>query len=294
MAKADASEPAAEAAMMRRWARHWLRSCRQMPVRALAVLDRGAPSLEKRVHEFRRLMKAWRALLRLAPARLAEGAGEVRADVGRLRRAFGAARDATVIAAALKRVGFERIPPAEEAAVEAGKLLREQGDAVRAELRRLSAAMEQWSVAGETGDFLVLAYRRSYRRARRGARRDPRRMGLKRLHRWRSAVVDLGYQCGFFQSSGSARLRKQAEAAERLRTHLGHVFDLDLARNYLAGAPAGEDDARVLHRIEREIGKRRRKAARLADRLLDRRPRSAGAHLRTAMERNPPPRTRLA
>jgi CHAD domain-containing protein len=292
-----ATAGAREAAMMRRWARQWLRSCREMPARALAVLGREASAPEKRVHDFRRLMKAWRALLRLAPAGLVVEARAIRSDVARLRRTFGAVRDATMVAATLKRLRPELVL-ADEGRAEADKLLLEHGVAVRAELERLSMAMAGWSVAGETGDFLVLAFRHSYRRARREARRNPRRMNLKRLHCWRSAVIDLGYQLAFFQPAGPARLRRQTKEAERLRGHLGQIVDLDIARAYLAAGPSDGGGVQacgeIKREIEREVARRRRKAARLAGRLFDRRARVAGARLRAAMEDHPPRRVRLS
>lgn len=279
--------------MMRRWARHWLRSCREMPARALAVLDRDDRDPAGRIHEFRRLMKAWRALLKLAPAGLAEEEQAVRWGVARLRRGFGMARDAVVIARVLGTLGPDHASQ-DDAQAAAEALLREQGDAVRAELRRLSDEMARWSLSDETGGFLTRTFRDSYRRARRRTRRDPRRMNLKCLHGWRTMVVDLGYQLRFFQPADPVRLRPQVERAERLRSRLGNVIDLDMARAYLAERPPTEDGERLADEISRRIARQRRKAAKLARRLFDRRPKRVSARLREAIGLHSPRRVSFA
>lgn len=292
MANTSATKPQARAAMTRRWARHWLRCCREMPVHAQAVLDRYDDGPARRIHEFRRLMKAWRALLKLAPPGLAEEENAVRAGAARLRRGFGMARDKAVIAKVLGTLAPEQ-PSQDDAQAVAETLLREQGDAVRAELQRLSGEMEGWSLTDEAGGFLVRAFRRSYRQARRQARRDPRRMKLKRLHGWRTMIVDLGYQLSFFQPADAPRFRQQAEVAERLRAHLGNAIDLDMVRAYLAESPWTGDGERLANEIARRIARHRRKAAKLAERLLERRPVRVGAHLREAMGRHTPRRISL-
>ncbi|CAM5769661.1 CHAD domain-containing protein [Bosea minatitlanensis] len=281
---------------MRHWARHWLRTCRRMPLRALDRLARDGIAPEQTIHEFRRLMKAWRALLKLAPAGLSQQARAVRAAAGRLRRGFGPSRDRAVIAGVLRKLCPQRLPPddAEAAAAAAGALLREQGEAVRTELRRLSAAMAEWSLADETGDFLVRACGRSYRRARRRARKDARRMSIERLHDFRSAVVDLGCQLGFLAPAESAGLRRQAALAERLRSRLGRAIDLDMARTCLAAEAGMADGGRLMREIERRIARQRRRASKLADRLLARRPGRVRARLAAALGRHPPGRASFA
>lgn len=276
--------------MTRRWARHWLRSCREFPARALAVLDRREEDPGRTIHEFRRLMKAWRALLKLAPAELAEEGKAVRGAVGGLRRGFGIARDTAVVAKVLSALCPDHASE-DDAQDAAAVLLAEQGDAVRDELRRLSAEMARWSVSDETGDFLVRAFRRSYRLARRHGRRDPRRMDAEHLHEWRSMIVDLSYQLSFFAPADPAGLGQQAKAAERLRSRLGNAIDLGMVRAHLAERPALDGVDALAQEIPRKIAKQRRKAAKLAKRLLARRPRRAGADLREAMERRPPRRT---
>lgn len=285
----------ARAAMMRRWSRHWLRSCREMPGRALVVLDRHDDDPGRQIHEFRRLMKAWRSLLKLAPPGLADEGKAIRAGVGRLRRGFGTARDSAVIAKVLGKLCPDRAPKgdAEAATAAAAALLRDQGDAVRTELRTLSVAMTGWSLPNETGEFLAQGFRRSYRRARRQARENPRRMSVEHLHDWRTMIVDLSYQLSFFAPADSARLRRQAGMAERLRARIGNAIDLDMARAYLAREAPPTSGERLAHEIERKLARQRRRAAKLAGRLLARRPRRERADLATALGRRPPRRVSL-
>lgn len=283
--------PRDEPTMMRRWARHWLRSCREVPSRALRLIDRMDRNPEKRVHDFRRLMKAWRSLLKLAPAALGDEAKAARAEIKQLRRSFGAARDATVVARTLSEI----VPgqAARAGAPAAEPVPRQQLDGARERLGRLSAEMERWSVASEGGGFLLAAFKRTYRKARRGARHDPVEMGLRRLHAWRTAVIDLGYQLSFFKPVDPESIERHEGEVDRLRSHLGAVVDLDMARKRLAGSvPAKRRDG-AKRRIERKIVKRRRKAARIADRLLDERPKTVCAHLADGLAHREPRRIRF-
>lgn len=282
--------------MMRRWARHWLRTCREVPSRALRLIDRMDRNPEKRIHDFRRLMKAWRSLLKLAPAALAEEAKAARGEIKRLRQSFGAARDATVVAKTLSDVLPDDVLP-EHAATTGARAVppvpREGLDTARTRLGHLSAEMERWSVASEGGGFLLSAFKRTYRKARRGTRRDPMRMGLKRLHAWRTAVIDLGYQLSFFKPADPDTIERHEGQLDRLRSHLGSVVDLDMARERLAGSVPAKRRNGAERRIERKIVKRRRKAARIAHRLLDERPKAMCARLADGLARREPRRIRF-
>jgi CHAD domain-containing protein len=278
--------------MMQRWARHWLRTCREMPPRARRLLEGFDRNPEKRIHDFRRVMKAWRSLLKLAPAALADEAKAVRAEIKQLRQSFGAARDATVVAKTLNEVLPEPLNGTEPPGA-APKPSPQELDAVRTKLDDLAAEMEGWSVAAEDGGFLLGAFKRTYRKARRRARRDPEQMAVKRLHAWRTAIIDLGYQLVFFQPSDPTALAPQAGAADRLRSHLGNVVDLDMARTHLAGLLPPQRRAGAEELIDRSIAKRRKKAARIAGTLLDERPKLLCAHLAESMTSREPRRIKL-
>jgi CHAD domain-containing protein len=291
--------------MMQHWARHWLRTCRNMPKRALRLIDDAQADPEKKVHAFRRLMKAWRSLLKLAPDSLAQEARMMRAEIRTLRRGFGAARDAVVLARTLKdalgKSLFERLPKPEG---EAGSPavpsdLRRRLAAARIKLGRLSVEMTRWSVAGEDGAFLLKGFERACRKTRRRLHRDPLRMSLKRLHASRTAVVDLCYQLQLFRPAEATDLALRGELTERLRSHLGAVVDLDLARRHLitlmpAGHRAKGEHKKAEHKIVRRALKRRGKAARLARRLLDERPKALRARLGEMMALREPRRVKLS
>jgi CHAD domain-containing protein len=277
--------------MMRLWARHWLDFCRGMPLRGRRLLDGIERDPARRVHDFRRLMKAWRSLLKLAPRSLAEEAAALRAEIKQLRRSFGATRDAVVVARTLQELspkagGKLASPPDQAPAPETVAAMRDALD-------RLSVRMEAWSVAGERGGFLLAAFRRSYRKARRAARHDPRRMSLKRLHAWRTRVIDLGYQLSFFQPAAPFYYKEQIEAVERLRTHLGAVVDLDMADRRLAIAAEAEPLTKLRKKLGRRVARQRGKAAAMIGRVLGERPRTACAHLAAAMTHQEPRRIRL-
>ena len=279
-------------ALMRLWAQHWLAVCREMPLHGRRLLDRLENDPAKGIHDFRRLMKAWRSLLKLSPAALEQDSAQLRADIKRLRQNFGATRDAAVVARTLQ----ELLPG------ERGRLLEPPPDpmplpetivSMQTELDRLAARMEEWSVAGDRGVFLLAAFRRSYRKARRAARRDPRRMSLKHLHAWRTRIIDLGYQLSFFQPADPGHYKEQIEAVERLRTHLGAVVDLDLAERQLAETAAIKPLRKVRKKLRRRAGKQRGKAAGMVEPVLDTRPKAVCAHLAEAMVAHAPRRIKL-
>jgi CHAD domain-containing protein len=279
-------------AMMQRWAGHWLRTCRDMPKQALRLLDHAAPDPEKQIHAFRRLMKAWRALLKLAPKALASEARMVRSEVKGLRQSFGAVRDATVVAKALGKVLPEAAGEV-EAPADVLEQSRQQFEAVRAKLAWLSTEMARWSVTGEGGSFLLTGFRRICRKARRRLDGDPRRMSMKRLHAWRTAIVDLGYQIDFFQPADPAGFKPKAEATERLRAHLGTVVDLNMARKHLSEAVPARRRRKAEREIEKSIAKKRAKAALIGDRLLEQRPKAMSSHLGTMLAAHEPRRVRF-
>jgi CHAD domain-containing protein len=278
--------------MMQRWARHWLRTCREMPLRGRRLLERFDRNPEKRIHDFRRVMKAWRSLLKLAPAAIANEAKAVRAEIKQLRQSFGAARDAIVVAKTLNEVLPKSLNGTQPPAA-APKPSPQELDAVCTKLDRLAAEMEGWSVAAEGGGFLLTAFKRSYRKARRRAGQGPGQMPVKRLHAWRTAIIDLGYQLVFFQPADPAAFAPQAGAADRLRSHLGTVVDLDMARTHLAGLLPPRRRARAEEEIDRSIAKQRNEAARIAGTLLDERPKRLCAHLAESMTSREPRRIKL-
>jgi CHAD domain-containing protein len=153
--------------------------------------------------------------------------------------------------------------------------------------------MDRWSVAREDGAFLLAGFRRSYRKARRRFRADPREMSVKRLHAWRTTIVDLGYQLGFFQPADPAGLKPRLAAAETLRAHLGTIVDLDMARTHLAGTVPARRRARAEKEIGRSIAARRRKAVRIAGDLLDDRPKVICARLAGRLATRQPRRVKL-
>jgi CHAD domain-containing protein len=280
-------------AMMQRWAGHWLRTCRDMPKQARRLLEDGQPDADMRIHAFRRLMKAWRALLKLAPKALADEARMVRSEVKGLRQSFGAVRDATVVAKALGKM-LPQSAGEVDAPADTLKPSQQQLEAVRAKLAWLSTEMARWSVAGEGGSFLLTGFRRVCRKARRRLEGDPRRMSMKRLHAWRTAIIDLGYQIDFFQPADPAGLKPRAEATERLRAHLGMVIDLNMAREHLSETVRAKRRRKAERQIEKSITKQRAKAAAIADRLLDPPPRIMATQLATMLAAHEPRRVRFA
>lgn len=270
-ADAAASAPAAGAALV-------LALRETLDKIAAAAAD---PDPEEMVHDARKAMKEYRALLRLmdgadavaarrATAAAARGLASAR-DRAAAREALDFLAEAGLLlpvdrAAALAVIGEDEAAPAEADTLRAalGVFL----DDARA---RLAQGLEVQAAACH----LTAGLRRGYRAARGGSFADAGEM-----HALRKRVVTHRYQMSFIAAYCGGRGDKRAQRAQRLRDLLGAHQDIEILRPMLHGAAdtLGEGTLSRLDIAMRRLQKQVRGKARKLHAALFRRPSHAFAH----------------
>ncbi len=190
------------------------------------------------VHDFRRAMKQWRALMRLLRPFVAD-AERLRAEARDHARSLASARDGQAAlnaldqlvdhAAALSarstasvRGRLEALRSSEERAV----LTDELRDGIASWLDGTAAAVELWPL--DAVDFAAIAAQLAagYRRARRRMPADWTLASPEHLHALRQRVVEHRYQMELVEPLWPRFGRMWTDEAERLRDRLGKYQDL--------------------------------------------------------------------
>jgi CHAD domain-containing protein len=222
-------------------------------VRAIAghILDNARAAItdpersnQDAVHDFRRAIKQWRALMRLLQPFIADAVRlrqEARAHARSLSRArdgqsaLNAFDDLVKKGMALSerstatiRGRIEAIRGSEEQAV----LTPELRDAIIAWLDATMGAIEGWPL--DPFDFNSIAERLAagYRGARRLIPRDWSQASAEDLHQLRQRVVDHRYQMELIEPLWPRHGRMWTEEAERLRDRLGRCQDLEILKRF--------------------------------------------------------------
>src|SRR5271154_1288292 len=193
------------------------------------------------VHEFRRTMKQWRALMRLLEPFIPD-AVRLRQEARAPARSLGRARDGQSALNAFDDLGktlvlserttatirgrIEAIRGTEEQAV----LTPELRAAIITWLEAAAAATEQWPL--DPFDFRSIAARLAvgYREARRRIPRDWTPARAEELHQLRQRVVDHRYQMELVEPLWPRHGRMWTEEAERLRDRLRRCQDLEILK----------------------------------------------------------------
>ena len=203
-------------------------SCR----RACGHFRSGATSQDA-VHDFRRAMKQWRALMRLLQpfipdaVRLRQEARDHARSLSRARdgqSALNAFDDLAKKGMALSERSTETIRNRIEAirgSEEQTVLTPELRDSIAAWLDTTAAAIEQWPL--DPFDFSSIAEQlaEGYREARRRLPDDWSQASAEDLHQLRQRVVDHRYQMELVEPLWPRHGRMWTEEAERLRDRLG-------------------------------------------------------------------------
>ncbi len=210
-----------------------------------AILD-PERSNQDAVHDFRRAMKEWRALMRLL-APFIPDAARWRNEARDHARSLAHARDG---AAALNAfddlldkgmVLSERSTATIRGRIEALRGSEEQAvltpalrDAIVAWLDTAAAAVELWPL--DPFDFSSIAAQLadSYRSARNRIPADWSLADAEDLHALRQRVVDLRYQMELIEPLWPRFGRMWTEEAERLRGRLGQCQDLEVLKRLTA------------------------------------------------------------
>jgi len=265
---------------------------------ARAAITDPERSSEDAVHEFRRAMKEWRALMRLL-APFIPDAARWRREARDYARSLAQARDGAaalnafdglidkgilVISARSSETIRGRIQ-ALRASEERSVLTPALRDQIITWLDTAAAAVEQWPL--DPFDFSSIAAQLTagYRDARRRIPSDWSAANAAELHILRQRVVNLRYQMELIEPLWPRFGRMWTEEAERLRGRLGQCQDLEVLKRLTdPHQPLAHWRSRLAPAIaERSTGLAHR-AARIAHRLFAERPKSFRQRLETLWE----------
>lgn len=237
------------------------------------------------VHEFRKAMKRWRALLRLLEPDLGTSGRRLRLAARDLARKLSRPRDAQSALDALDDIldGDGRVPrrladevrthledvrkKSEKSAYNAG-----YRRSIVAYLNRSLRALERWPGPGATeiGDRLT----RSYRRARKRIPGNWRNTTAEDLHEFRRRVIEHVHQMEL-----ACPAQSRSNPAKRLRDRLGRYQDINILAAFLASP-------RWKKRLGKPMGARRKQhlaaAKRLAPKLFKEKPKAFRRRLQAA------------
>ena len=260
------------------------------------IADPERPSRDA-VHEFRRSMKQWRALMRLIEPMVAD-ATRLRHEARDRARALASARDGQSALNALDDLAKHGLTLSERTVASIGGRL----EALRASEERsvLAAAaregilawldtaaetVEGWPLETVHFSDVAAGLTAGYRAARRlAAAQWPEASGAD-MHELRRRVVDHRYQMDLVEPLWPRFARMWTEEAERLRDRLGRFQDLEVLER-LAGPhqPLAPWRSRLTPPCTEQKTKLSRRAARLAARLFAERPKAFRRRLETLWE----------
>jgi len=249
------------------------------------------------VHDFRRAIKQWRALMRLLQPFIPD-AVQLRQEAREHARSLSRARDGQSAlnafddllkkgmvlserSTATIRGRIEKIRGSEEQAV----LTPELRDAIIAWLDATMGAIEGWPL--DPFDFSSIAQRLTagYRAARGAIPRDWAQASAEDLHHLRQRVVDHRYQMELIEPLWPRHGRMWTEEAERLRDRLGRCQDLEILKR-LTGPhqPLAHWRSRLTPACAERTTELSHRAARIALRLFAEKPKAFRQRLEALWE----------
>jgi CHAD domain-containing protein len=249
------------------------------------------------VHDFRRAMKQWRALMRLLQpfipdaVRLRQEARDHARSLSRARdgqSALNAFDDLAKKGIALSERSTETIRSRIEAirgSEEQTVLTPELRDAIAAWLDTTAAAIEQWPL--DPFDFSSIAEQlaEGYREARRRLPDDWSQASAEDLHQLRQRVVDHRYQMELVEPLWPRHGRMWTEEAERLRDRLGRCQDLEILQRLTEPRqPLAPWRSRLTPACSERSTELALRAARIALRLFAEKPKAFRHRLETLWE----------
>ena len=249
------------------------------------------------VHDFRRAMKEWRALMRLL-APFIPDAERWRTEARDHARSLAHARDGSAALNAFDglldkgmvlsarstktiRGRIEALRGSEEQAV----LTPAQRDAIIAWLDTAAASVAQWPL--DPFDFSSIAARLTvgYRNARRLIPKDWSAASAQDLHELRQRVVDHRYQVDLVEPLWPRHSRMWTDEAERLRDRLGRCQDIEILTRFTdPHQPLAHWRSRLTPACAERTLDLSQRAARIAHRLFAEKPRAFRQRLETLWE----------
>src|SRR4051812_20717827 len=253
---------------------------------ARAVLDDEERPDAIAVHDLRKAMKRWRALLRLLEPFLGEDARRLRAEARDLARDLSAARDAQSAIEALDDLAQSNagLSPRTIASIrgrldairlsaEAATINEDVRVRLRTALQAAGAAIAAWSLEELTFAALARELARTYQRLREDSPKDWSKAEPDTLHDLRPLAVAHRYQMELVEPLWPKFGKLWVAEAQRLRDRLGAFQDLSVLKGFTHGALAPWR-SRLIPLILARQAKHAKAAQRIADRLLAERPKA--------------------
>jgi CHAD domain-containing protein len=240
------------------------------------------------VHDLRKALKRWRALLRLLARTVGEPADQMRMEARELMRALSGARDAQSALDALTDLKKSDVPFSATSAETVRKRLTEMRDAaektgfspeMRDKLSRYldfaTLSLERWPLKAIDFDTLADGLIATYRRARQLVPDDWPSVEPEHLHDLRRRVVEHRHQMDLIEPLWPRLGKVWGEEAQRLRNQLGYCQDLAVLANLTAPhQPLAPWRSRLTPVIEGRRAAHLKTSARLAGRLFAEKPKA--------------------
>jgi len=247
--------------------------------------DRDVPDAMA-VHEFRKGMKRWRALLRLFEPVLGQEAAQLRVEARDLARELAGSRDARSAIDGLADLGEEPLPGRTRATLEsrleelcktaeAATLTDDLRERLRDALDQASAAARRWPLDDVAFSAIADGLAASYARTRKAVPEDWAKATPEDLHELRQRVVVHRYQMDLVVPLWPKIGRAWVSEAQKLRDRLGHHQDLTVLKNFTAPhQPIAPWRSRLVPLIEARQAEHASGAGRVARRLFAEKPKA--------------------
>ena len=238
------------------------------------------------VHEFRKGMKRWRALLRLFEPLMGDEAAVLRVEARDLARELAGSRDARSAIDGLADLGEEQLPVSTRRTLEsrlealgrtaeAATLTDDLRERLRDALDHAAAAARRWPLDHVAFSAIADGLAASYARTRKAVPGDWAKATPESLHELRQRVVVHRYQMDLVVPLWPKIGRAWVSEAQKLRDRLGHHQDLAMLKDLSAPhQPLARWRSRLAPLIEARQAEHASRAARVARRLFAEKPKA--------------------
>ncbi len=240
------------------------------------------------VHEVRKALKRWRALMRLLSGPLGEQAEQMRVEARDLMRALTGARDAQSTLDALSDLRKSGVPFADKSmetvrgrvttirnAAEQTGFSRDMRGRLNQYLDFASLTIDRWPLQTIGFDAVADALTVTYRRARQLVPKNWPEADAEHLHDLRRRVVEHRHQMDLVEHLWPRLGQVWGEEAQRLRNRLGACQDLSVLTLLTAPhQPLAPWRSRLAPAIDARRDAHLKTAARIASRLFAEKPKA--------------------
>ena len=240
------------------------------------------------VHEVRKALKRWRALMRLLARPLGQQADQMRSEARELMRAIAGARDAQSALDALNDLRKVDLPISATSietirarltkmrdAAEAKSFTKAMRDRLSRYLDYATLSLERWPLKAIDFDIVTDGLTSTYRRARQLVPDTWTDSEAEHLHDLRRRVVEHRHQMDIIEPLWPRLGKVWAEEAQRLRNQLGSCQDLAVLAELTAPhQPLAPWRSRLAPLISARRDAHLKSAARLAGRLFAEKPKA--------------------